>query len=139
MTDLELKHYGVQGMKWGVRKNRSDIPTDKESKKLRKKAIKQVKNEVKELKTYNHYLRKKAFEKYVKETRPYDNTKKIVDETRKEYADYLDKYVKTLKDIKSYKLIAGKDYIERTYYDVDPSSGKKIPVKVIESVDRNSK
>ena len=32
MTDLELRHYGVKGMKWGVRKNRSDIPTDKESK-----------------------------------------------------------------------------------------------------------
>ena len=37
MTDLELRHYGVKGMKWGVRKNRSDIPTDKESKNLEKK------------------------------------------------------------------------------------------------------
>lgn len=36
MTDLELRHYGVKGMKWGVRKNRSDIPTDKESKNLEK-------------------------------------------------------------------------------------------------------
>ena len=37
MTDLELRHYGVKGMKWGVRKNRSDIPTDKESKTQKKK------------------------------------------------------------------------------------------------------
>ena len=36
MTDLELRHYGVKGMKWGVRKNRSNIPTDKESKNLEK-------------------------------------------------------------------------------------------------------
>ena len=47
MTDLELRHYGVKGMKWGVRKNRSDIPTDKESKNL-EKTIEKTRNKTRD-------------------------------------------------------------------------------------------
>lgn len=36
MTDLELKHYGVKGMRWGVRKDSNSTSIDNAKKKKNK-------------------------------------------------------------------------------------------------------
>lgn len=59
----ELKHYGVLGMKWGVRKDRS--ATSSKTKKTRKK--KTARDRVDNYMKGRHYVEQKFFERFDKD------------------------------------------------------------------------
>lgn len=62
----ELKHYGVLGMKWGVRKDRKASST-KEKKPITKKPKKTGRDRVDNYMKGRHYVEQKFFEKFTKD------------------------------------------------------------------------
>lgn len=114
MTDLELKHYGVKGMRWGVRKDRdpntrlnikyekgfykknigtnrltSDSYTDRQKNKIKKQALKTVNkavnNQVDYYKTLMDYKHKNSEKVRKNETKLKNLRNKNVKDPDKEY------------------------------------------------------
>lgn len=116
-----LAHYGVKGMKWGVRKrgtsvevysrNRTgDYYTRDEKDHMTKVATKNLtKNYKKATKNRDLYERSSS-----KTKDAYKQAKYIA--KAKEFAKQSDLYSKRLKDIDSGKIKAGKDFVTNSYF-----------------------
>ena len=127
MRQDELMHYGVKGMKWGVRKSGQvyvrtnnkigEKYSDRYKNKMSKTAIKIEKNNIKTVE-----FAKKIDENKVKKYTKNNDTEKL-NSTRKalnRYTKELNVMNKRMTDISTGKLKAGKDFVSNYEYSSYP-------------------
>lgn len=117
----ELYHYGVKGMKWGVRRlTKAAERAEKDANDLRKHGYKKEADAVQKVADKN---RKKANDKKIKDSRKEDvkNRRKLSDADLKKKVERLS-MEKKLKDLTSDDVSPGKKFVS----GVMSSSGKKV-------------
>lgn len=120
----ELYHYGVLGMKWGIRKtsiytknNHGDIYTDRQKKRMARVASKAIKRErnrnISSARSHDkaseHFKKKGDMASY-----------KMNKQKAKDFLEMSKINEKRLKDIESGKLKAGRDYVVNTEISTMP-------------------
>lgn len=155
VESTSLTHYGVPGMRWGIRKTRytaGGVYTDRKKRKFKREAMSILRKESKDAKTYSKIFENKAnkdyakadkhvwtseraqakgdqakFEKYQGKAWNKLLSSSIAERQAKAYLERSKKLDKTFREIEHDELKAGRDYVVNKSYHI----GVDIPLGTV--------